>query len=62
MSDTKCKECGRFLEPTDEAMETLICGYCSGRISKTTRECYDGSPCTKPDQDCNTCEWLRGDL
>jgi len=55
----QCTNCGRFVEPTDEAIESKICGYCSGKFDKEkVRECFDGSPCTKLDQNCNKCEAL----
>ena len=54
----RCIKCGRFVEPTKEAMETQICGYCSGKYEDEIRECFDGSPCTRADQDCNKCEWM----
>lgn len=44
----RCKKCGRCVEPADEAMETGICGFCSGKYNqKDTRECFDGSPSRK---------------
>ena len=59
MSVTKCKVCGNFLEPTDVALETEICGYCSGRISEEVQQCFDGSPCSESHRNCNKCQWLR---
>lgn len=57
----KCKECGGFVEPTEEAMETGICGYCSGDFGPDTLECFDGSPCTESHQNCNKCKWMGGE-
>ncbi len=55
-----CQICGECLEPTEEAMKSQICGYCRGVYNKEkTRHCFDGSPCTKSDQDCNTCKWMK---
>ena len=54
-----CVECGRCVEPTDEAMNSEICGFCAGRFNENEiRECFDGSPCEKSHQDCNKCEWM----
>jgi len=55
----KCQICGRFVEPTKEAMENEICGYCSGVVSEEVKECFDGSPCSESHQDCNKCKWMK---
>ena len=55
----RCKICGRFVEPTKKAMEGKICGFCIGASAEGKKECFDGSPCTKPDEDCNKCEWMK---
>jgi len=54
---TRCKKCGRPVEPTEKAMESKICGYCAG-TTKDKQECFDGSPCTERHQNCNKCSWL----
>ncbi len=54
----RCKTCGRPVEPTEKAMQSKICGYCTG-YAKDKRECFDGSPCTETHQDCNKCSWMR---
>ena len=56
----RCQECGRCVEPSEEAMELKICGFCSGKYGDETPECFDGSPCERPDNDCNKCEWMGG--
>ncbi len=55
-----CSQCFFPLEPTDEAEQTGICGYCAGRIPKDRPACYDGAPCIREDGDCRNCEWLGG--
>lgn len=59
MGSLICTQCGWPVEPTGEAMATLVCGYCAGRIPKERTTCYDFSPCTREDQDCSRCEWLN---
>lgn len=57
----RCKNCGRCVEPSDKAMKSKICGFCSKKYDlEETPECFDGSPCEQPDFDCNKCEWVGG--
>lgn len=55
----RCKICGRCVEPSDKAIEFKVCGFCSGKYSKDTPECFDGSLCERPDNNCNQCKWMR---
>lgn len=58
----QCQKCGRCVEPSEEAMRSKICGFCSGVYGEDDLTCFDGSPCDRPDQNCNACEWMGGGL
>lgn len=55
----RCAICGELVDPSPRAMETGICGRCSGDLPEDVQKCFDGSPCDRPDGDCNKCRWMR---
>ena len=56
-----CTDCGHPLDPDTESLKTGRCLFCRvvAEAAQATRiRCFDGSPCTRPDHNCNDCQWL----
>jgi hypothetical protein len=45
------------VEPIKRNIESKICGFCD-RMAINEGKCFDNSPCTQKNQDCNNCKWL----